>query len=255
MRLPTCELARLHNSGTLRGPLVRADPPFCVPLPPVWRKGGGAGSAPSAAQLGLPGGSPHPGATQRGRSVASTAPLLLRSLGTSRGLRGLCVRAGADPSLHGCPVRAVIQVHTHIRVWMRFCRLPERGRQAFPWRRQRFSFPLPASVTRAPGAPSTRVPHFAHPCGSHPVQACPRPPVLGAGAAPRRGTGVCLWGEQEAATAVPLARPCVGTGCGGPNTPSPRLCPRLGNSGFVSVGLDLSFLRSQTWFCTYVSRI
>lgn len=138
---------------------------------------------------------------------------------------------------------------------MRFCRLPERGRQAFPWRPQRFSFPLPGSVTRAPGALSTRVLHFAHPCGSHPVQACPRPPVLGAGAAPRRGTGVCLWGEQEAATAVPLARPCVGTGCGGPNTPSPRLCPQLRNSGFVSVGLDLSFLRSQTWFCTYVSRI
>lgn len=182
---------------------------------PGCRMGGGAGSASFKSWLGLPGGSPHPGATQSGHCCHQHQRVSWRfgHLGTHEGFRSSASAAGSrHQSTYISYYLTKSYMYTPISVCgTRASRLPERGLRAFSMETPAVS--LPASITHT----SVSRPRLRQPAPSRPATGRPvRRFVLGAGAASRRGTGVCLWSEQEGADGcVPREALCGNGVCGG----------------------------------------
>lgn len=188
---------------------------------------------------------PGPRQTRRSewplRSAAPEVLLVPWSLRSSRGFWSSASAAGGRHQ-HTCNFCYLTVTRVHARIRVCVCVLPssrEGPTGVFHGDPSGLLFPLPASGTHTVSL-STRVPAI-HPPLRQPAPSRPATGPLRPSATSSRGLlqhpaggPVSAFGaSQSERTAVPLARPSVGTGCVGAE-PAPRLGPRHGNPGFVS---------------------
>lgn len=196
------------------------------------------------------------------RSAAPEVLLVPWSLRSSRGFRSSASAAGGRHQ-HTCNFcyLTVTRVHARIRVCVCVVAVLQRGaHRRVPWRPQRSPFPSPCFRHTHCVSLRTCPRDSPAPTAARPFQAGHGPPspvrhfVPGAAAASRRGTGVGLWGEPERADGCAPREALCGNGVCGGRTPPPVWAPGM-EIPVSCLGLDLSFLRSQTRFCTHVSGI